>query len=928
MPTHSFSVLFLSILPPIGGSVLFLFRIKSFVLSLFRAPARGLLPALVLILSLGSLAQPMPAQEWQGPPDLTRYLGMDAEAAASQLDPSIPTPESVLGFEVGKWHIRHDLLVKYMERLAAASDRIQLTVTGRTYEDRSLLLLTISSPTNLANLDSIREQHLQLSDPGRSADLDVSTMPVVVNLGYSVHGNEPSGSNASLVVAYFLAASNDAKITGLLDQSVILLDPSLNPDGLSRFAQWANMHKGAMPVALSASREHQEVWPGGRTNHYWFDLNRDWLPAQLPESQARLAQFHAWQPNVLTDHHEMGSDSTFFFQPGVPTRKNPLTPLRNVELTEALAKFHAQAFDRQGTLYYSEEDFDDFYYGKGSTYPDLQGAVGILFEQASSRGHLRDSKSAMDGRLAFPTTIRNQVSVSFSTLEGALNHRRELLEYQRDFFREALEEGRRDSRVALIFGDPGDPTRAALLAELLNRHKIEIHRPARKIELNGVTYSPEDSFVVPLAQAQYRLIRAIFDSFTEFEEATFYDVSAWTLPMAFGLPFSSLGDKSNDLLGGPIQDLELPKGRFQADDEAYAYLFTSNGYFAPRGLYRLLAAKVVVRVATRPFSAEVDGAVRNMPLGTLVVPLGVQSKDRSELEQLLSQVAEQDGIDILSSRSGLTPTGVDLGSPSLRPLDLPKPAILVGGRTSSYEAGEAWHLLDQRFGVETALIPAEGLSGEVLQRITHLVMVAGSENELQGEDLMLLRDWVRAGGVLVATKTASDWVVDAMTGSDNGEHDPHPTPPASQGDGEPNVERKPYGRASADRAVQLIGGTLFEVDLDLSHPLAYGYTRSKLPVFRNSRIFLKPSSNPYATVAAYTRDPLLAGYVSPENLERLAGSPAVIADRVGEGTVIQMVDNPNFRAFWYGTNKLFLNGIFFGGILDRTAPGSRREASH
>ncbi len=886
----------------------------------------------VWVLSLGipagsATAQPV-AQEWDGQPDLMQYLGLDPESAASSLDPSIPTPESVLGFEVGQWHIRHDLLVKYMERLAAASDRVELKVTGKTYEDRPLLLLTISSEQNLADIEQIREAHLQLSDPSRSTDLDVSKMPVVVNLGYSVHGNEPSGSNASLVVAYFLAASQDEKITSLLDQTVILLDPSLNPDGLSRFAQWANMHKGAMPVALSASREHQEVWPGGRTNHYWFDLNRDWLPAQLPESQARLAQFRAWQPNVLTDHHEMGSDSTFFFQPGVRSRKNPLTPDRNVELTEALAKFHAKAFDRLGTLYYSEEDFDDFYYGKGSTYPDLQGAVGILFEQASSRGHVRDSESGVDGRLGFPTTIRNQVSASFSTLEGALHHRQELLEYQRDFFNRSLDEGRGDSRGTLIFGDSGDPTRPALLAEALARHGIEIHRPTEKLSVNGVDYSPGSSFVVPLAQPQYRLIRAMFDSFTQFEEATFYDVSAWTLPMAFGLSFDQLKAAPASGLGEPINRVELPKGHFQADDEAYAYLFTSNGYFAPRSLYRLLAAEVVVRVATQPFSALIDGAIREMPVGTLVIPIGLQTLERPKLEQLLSHAAEQDGIDVMSSRSGLTPAGVDLGSPSLRSLEKPRPAILVGGRTSSYEAGEAWHLLDQRFGVETALIPATALSGEVLGRISHLVMVEGSERSIKPNELVILRRWVRAGGVILASKSASEWAATAMTAEDSDPNGESPSPATGPAVEETPIERKPYGQASADRAVQLIGGSLFEVDLDLSHPLAYGYSRSRLPVFRNSRIFLKPSTNPYATVAAYTDEPLLAGYISAENLESLAGSPAVIADRVGRGTVVQMVDNPNFRAFWYGTNKLFLNGIFFAGILDQTAPGSGREEAH
>jgi hypothetical protein len=213
-------------------------------------------------------------------------------------------------------------------------------------------------------------------------------------------------------------------VDSLLNETVILLDPSFNPDGLNRFASWVNTHKSQTLVTDPVSRELNEAWPGGRTNHYWFDLNRDWLYVQHPESQGRIAKFHEWKPNILTDHHEMGSNSTFFFQPGVPSRINPLTPQKNRELTAKIGTFHARYLDKIGSLYFTEEDYDDFYYGKGSTFPDVNGAVGILFEQASSRGHAQET---INGVLSFPFTIRNQVTTSFSTLAAARALRTELL---------------------------------------------------------------------------------------------------------------------------------------------------------------------------------------------------------------------------------------------------------------------------------------------------------------------------------------------------------------------------------------------------------------------------------------------------------------------------------------------------------------------
>lgn len=355
--------------------------------------------------------------------DLSYYLPQNIS-----YDPNIPKPQEIIGHEVGKWHVTHDKLVQYMYALAKSSDRISIENRGFTFEDRPLLLLTVSAPKNLNSLESIKQKHIAATDN----DTENFNRPTVVYQGFSIHGNEPSGSNAALVLAYYLAAAQGEVIDNLLENTIILLDPSFNPDGLQRFAYWANTNKNINLTADSNDREYSEIWPGGRTNHYYFDMNRDWLPAQLPESRARLKTYHQWLPNILTDHHEMGTNSTFFFQPGIPSRTHPLTPQRNQDLTKVIGNFHAKALDKIGSFYYSEESFDDFYYGKGSTFPDINGGIGILFEQASSRGHVQESDN---GLLTFPFTIRNQFTTALSTLEAAVTMREELLVYQHAFLK-------------------------------------------------------------------------------------------------------------------------------------------------------------------------------------------------------------------------------------------------------------------------------------------------------------------------------------------------------------------------------------------------------------------------------------------------------------------------------------------------------------
>lgn len=836
--------------------------------------------------------------------ELSYYLPQPANH-----DDSVPTPQAILRYEVGNWHVRHDQIVEYFKALADSSPRVTLMEYGMTHERRPLLLATITSPENHARIEELRERHLAaIGGVERPGEVSPEP-PLVVWMGYSVHGNESSGANASLIFAYHLAAAQDDSVCRALENTIILIDPAINPDGLSRFAQWANSHKSKHLVADPSHREHIEVWPQGRTNHYWFDLNRDWLLLAQPESRFRLKQFHRWKPHVLTDVHEMRTDSTYFFQPGVPSRQNPLTPSINFDLTANIAKYHAEYLDRAGSLYYTRESFDDFYCGKGSTYPDLNGGIGILFEQASSRGHLQENSF---GLLSFPQTIRHQVLTSLSTLEACQSTGEEIREYRRKFFEEGLAEAARRKVRGYVIGTPHDRARLFHFVDILLRHQVRVYPLTQVMLKDGKRFSPGSAYVVPLEQPQYRLVRSIFERSTVFTDTTFYDVSTWTLPLSFGLSHAvlTLDDSVDELTGSKaISQAKWPEGNLRTSTSPYAYLFSWDGYYAPRAAYRLLDRGVKLRVATRPFVIDFEDGPRTYPRGTIVVPIGIQSSSVDDLAALMKTVARVDGLDVDTVDSGLTMRGVDLGSPSVVAVPQPKPLMVVGSGVSAYEAGEVWHLLDERYEMRLSMVDLTALDGVDLQRYSHVILVSGTYKDIQDSTVDRVREWVKRGGVLVALRGSVRWAEERIV-----ERSREPDSPLRVGQG----ERRAYGDYEKIRAQQLISGAIFEAELDRTHPLAFGYRVDRIPVFRNSTIFMKPDENPYSTAVRYTDSPLLSGYVSEENLARLRSTAVVCANKVGEGAVVCSVDNLNFRGAWYGTNKLFANALFFGGVLKST----------
>ena len=717
-------------------------------------------------------------------------------------------------------------------------------------------------------------------------------MPIVVYQGFSIHGNEPSGSNAALAVAYHLAAAQGPEMDELLGNVVILFDPCYNPDGLQRFAYWANTNRSAHLNPDSNDREYHEVWPGGRTNHYWFDMNRDWLPAQLPESRARIETFHKWLPNILTDHHEMGTNATFFFQPGVPSRTHPLTPQRNQELTREIGTYHAKALNKIGSLYYSEENFDDFYYGKGSTFPDINGSIGILFEQASSRGHIQES---VNGILTFPFTIRNQFTTALSTLEAAENLRTKILKYQQDFYKNARDEAARNRTKAIVFGDEKDAARTYHLAEILKRHRIKFHELSQDFSVNGKQYKKGNAYIIPTNQKNSSLINAMFEKRTTFRDSLFYDISAWAFPLSFNMDYAALNATRN--LGPEVTELQHTTGDVTGKT-SYAYLFEWHEYYTPRALHEILKKGLRAKVGLTPFSIENN----TYDYGTVMIPVQQQRLNEDELYDFLKTVAAKNHITIHAVSGGLT-TGIDLGSNSFRPLVLPKIAMLVGSGVRSYDAGEIWHLMDQHYQIPITKIDIEYFNRVDLKKYNVFILPDFQANAINNNGKRKLEQWVKNGGILIAYRNAARWLknnnfitLELKTV-------------------ETTAKNISFEQRQAFRGAQVTGGAIFETRTDRSHPVNFGYKNNTLPVFRNTNIFVVPHKQSFNNPITYTGNPLLSGYISEENLEQLKKSVAFRAQNLGRGKVILFTDNTNFRAFWYGTNKLLMNAVFFGRMM-------------
>ncbi len=804
----------------------------------------------------------------------------------------IPAPDQYFKQPLGQWHLTHDQVLNYMKEIARISDRAIIYEYARSYENRPLVHLVFTSEDNQEKLDELKALHLQFANPDEN--IPIEGVPLVVNLGYGVHGNESSATNSSVLTAYHLAAANGDTMDSLLESTIIIVDPCLNPDGFTRHSTWANMHQSFLASGDNNSRQYYEGWPSGRSNHYWFDLNRDYLLLVNPESRGRISKFHEWKPNVVTDHHESSPNFSFFFQPGVPDRNNPLTPAGNFELTSKIAKYHAQFLDEIGSYYFSEEQFDDYYFGKGSTYPDINAGVGILFEQASIRGRIRETSN---GLKTLAQSIKNQFTVTLSTLEASMKLHNDLLNYQRDFYESALELGRKSETKAYVFGDESDRLKTEKFVEFLNQHQIEVF----KVESESSAYS----YMVPVEQQQYRLLTSIFEEVTSFRDTAFYDVSTWTLTHAFDIPVVRLNSTRE------IQSSEQPviatkvEGAVIGNKSNIGYLFRWNEYSTPEALYQLQNAGLRTSVATKGFSFEISGKVEDFIHGTIFIPVNQQEINEEQIFSMVSEIAKNTGVDFYSLSTGLSPRGIDMGSSSFSSLEKPEILMFIGGSANVYLAGEIWHLFDQNYNIPITGAPSDRLGSIDLNRYNNIIMPGGSYKEWSQEEIQKLKRWVENGGTLVACKDASEWAAKNELGSTIFKE----TVPLD------TTKYLMYNERRKESNLHSIRGAIFNAKLDVTHPLCYGYLKEDLSIFKKGTTVAMPSGVKYSEPVKFDSQPYVSGWISEENLERIKGAPVVSVQSVGRGKVISYHEDLNFRGIWMGTHKLFANSVFFGGVI-------------
>jgi hypothetical protein len=874
-------------------------------------PVHGLRPVpplpLVVLLLLTAAPPPSAAQH--------------ALEVGGPYDASVPRPSAVLGYELGDRFTPHHLIVRYAEAVARSSGRVRLDTVGHTYEGREVLLVVVTSEANHARMAEIRAGAARLADPrGESAgalDAAVATTPALVWLGYSIHGNEASGVEAALGTLYELAASTDPATRSVLDSVVVLMDPVQNPDGHERHVQDVMRDRGAFgPDPFPGAMVHGAPWPGARTSHYLFDLNRDWFLHSHPVTRARTAAFLEWSPHVAVDLHEMGSSSTYFFAPPM----EPLNPNVHASIPkwwDIFARANADALAERGQGFFTGESFDEFYPGYGVSWPVLTGAVGMTYEQASSAGGAirRDDGSVLTLREA----AGNHYATSLATVRATARRRTERVRDYLEFRRTAVTESE-GAALRTVILEPDAAGRAAALVNVLRGNGIEVGRLTAPTAVRATPYDgggaerirmPSGSWVVDLAQPQGRLARALLEPDAALPEAfveeelqarregrsdRFYDITAWSLPFTFGVDAWGTRERV-----GPVSYDEAPATAPAPPRRAgYAYVFHPHGEASARLLGGLLADSVRVRRASTAFRV---GAA-DFPAGAYVVLANRNEATGGggSLHDRIVALSRATGAAVTAVDNALVDSGTDLGSNSVRAVPTPRVALAGGPGVNPYSFGAAWHAFDQLLGYPVTRVELEDLS-RYLDAFDVVVLPSafGVDDRLGEAGATALRSWVRGGGTLVTLDAATAW---AAREDGISRFRPAEAPAAEDG----------------GRPLQMsVPGAIVRAAVSPLSPLVMGVDDDEIPVMLSGdRVYAAPDDvRPDEVVVRYAdADRLrLAGFLWPGVAERVAGSPFLWSERVGGGRLIAFAGDPNFRSLWRGLTPLFANAVLLGPSL-------------
>jgi len=865
---------------------------------------------------------------------LAALLAASAPVAAAQQpfsagpwDPAVPTPRSVLGYEPGERFTPHAMLGRYLERLAAASRRIRVDTVAVTFEGREAFLVAATDEANAARLEAIRADLSRLADPRGASAADLAAIaartPATVWLGYTVHGGEASGTEAAIALLYQLAAGRDAETQMILDSCVVLVDPVQNPDGHERHVQDVLRQRLATGVPVSpAAMVHQGSWPGPRTSHYYFDINRDWFILSHPETRGRVEAFRRWWPMVAVDLHEMGSGSTYYFAPPMaPVNRN--VPENTRRWWEVYAAANIAAFDQHGWSFFRREGYDEFYPGYGVSWPILTGAVGMTYEEASSGGGaIRRSDGTV---LTLHDAVWHHYTAAWATLVTTAHRRQERIRDYVAFRQSAVADGERGPMRAVVF-ERDEQGRADSLVVRLLENGIEVKRLRAAVDArDAVEYGEAapraarlgaGAYVVDLAQPQGRLAKALLEPDAELDSSfireelesrrtgqgdRFYDITAWSLPLAFRLRAWWTRTAPG---GDPVTLAELTSGAVRPGAPAaarYGYAFRPGSEASLRLLAGLLRDSVRVWYAAHAFA---QGGER-FPRGTLLVRVQGNGPD---MHDVVRRDAGAAGAVVVPLASAAADSGADLGSNSVVPLRAPRVALVGGAPVSGNSYGFAWYAFDQRLGYPVTPISVQTLAGPRLGEFDVVVLPSVSGGALEvalGESgRSRLGDWVRGGGTLITIDGATAWLAGERTGLAR------------------LRLRRDTVRADSTAGAPLpsdVPGAIVRAYGDSLSPLLAGVQTADIPVLVNSdRVYNAPRDVRageavvhYAPVARLR----LAGYLWPEMPSRLAESVWLWTENVGRGRVIAFAADPNFRDHFRGLLPLFANAVLLQGAM-------------
>ncbi len=858
----------------------------------------------------------------------------------TQYDQSVPTFKQVLGFDPGERVASHSEIMRYFDALEQAKPgQIKIFEYARSWEGKKLIYAAVGSEANIARLPQMGERMRRLADPRVTSDSEarqiIAEMPAFTWLAYGVHGNEISSPDAAMMTAYhLLAAGGDSVVDAILADSVVFIDPTQNPDGRDRFVHDFNIAEGLEPQESQLAAEHNEPWPGGRTNHYYFDMNRDWISLTQPETEGRIKALQQWWPVVVVDLHEMGTNSTYYFGPeAVPY--NPFKTEQQHRNTDLYGKNNARWFDRFGFDYYTREVFDGLYPGYGDSWPMLYGAVGMTYEQASVRGLVvRKSNGEL---MHFRESVRHHFVASVSTAETTAVNRERLLRDFYDHAKRSVEEGRTGSVRSFILPRTGDASLVDKLANLLHKQGVEVAQSASAGTICGTSY-PAGSYGVSMAQPARKLIRNLLDDdvpmdpdFLKEQERRrsiglpdeIYDITAWSLPIMFNVEAVSCGQA----LPGSFRQVSpqaVTPGSVTGGNASVGYLVPWGSTAAAKLLTGALRKGLKIYSADKVFVQN----GRTYPRGTLIIKT---ADNGTGLGTALNDLARSTGAEVVATNSSWVESGINFGSDNVVEIKRPKVALAWDEPTSSYSAGQTRFILERQYGFPVTPVRTSQLGSRDIAQFDVIILPDGFgySNVLGAGAVNRIKDWVSGGGTLIGLGSgAVSFLADPKTGMlavarENAVKTDKEGKPVPEGKPEEPAARVPgklitsegqfKGLIKADTSSpDSVAGVLVRAKTDPDHWVTAGVSNNLNAIFRGNAIFT-PIKMDDGINAAYFEGPdelLASGYMWEETRKQLAYKPFVVVQPSGRGNVIGFTQDPTIRAYLDGLNVIFLNAIF------------------